>query len=552
MTLGSLLSPCGRGAWPPPPRGPDPARSFWKLRRRLGLACEERLDAKRCAAITPQLTVCVKARATHLPPGHFLVSKAAYAGECARGRPVPILPVEVPDRRRKGDGPRRPRPLLVVQERLPGREARGRTPSRRRLRAPPWTFLASLPRHRRWGRRRVACGWRSASRVVTRSGSTLVCPHRRRAPRGAWRRTTCFGMAELTGDAPLAPVSLSAQVTKPVSRPEAALRRSRPRFRQQRGPGCFAPSPPPPPPPRGRGGRRPARRKSGTRRSPSRAERTAPARSGTTRSTSPSANRNPHPRRRRRRCPSPHDPRRPRRCPSPRDLPLPPLRRAPANPEAPAGRMLSSALTGLLGAALVIAVVIASARSDAAAGWLGLAPSAEVVATRVVSGLYDTAGGKPVFYVRRPGGKPRREGPRPRPGHRRVGRRRRSRRAKAETIAGAEPTPEDVWSRPLRRRRRAAGRATSRSPRPTASCSPAAACPSSPSSPIRPPICAITVSRSAWRRSRRGGRPPPSAARRTSEGRRRAGADARLAARRANCGRARRPRCSRTWRRTRR
>jgi hypothetical protein len=108
--------------------------------------------------------------------------------------------------------------------------------------------------------------------------------------------------------------------------------------------------------------------------------------------------------------------------------------------------MVSSALTGLVGAALAIAVVIAAALSDdAAAGWLGLGHGNDVVATHVVSGLYDTASGKQVFYIRG-----------------RIENRSKKIRgpvrilaelisdgaaeAHAETIAGAEPSPEDVWS----------------------------------------------------------------------------------------------------------
>src|SRR5437762_2636561 len=68
---------------------------------------------------------------------------------------------------------------------------------------------------------------------------------------------------------------------------------------------------------------------------------------------------------------------------------------------APPRALLSSAITGLLGAALAIVVVIASALSDdAPSGWLGFGTAANVIATGVVSGLYDTVGGKPVFYVR--------------------------------------------------------------------------------------------------------------------------------------------------------
>ena len=119
----------------------------------------------------------------------------------------------------------------------------------------------------------------------------------------------------------------------------------------------------------------------------------------------------------------------------------------PAEAEiAPARAVVSSAFTGLLGAALAVIVVIASAFSDdGTAGWFGFGPASEVIATGVVSGLYDTAGGKPVFYIRgriqNRSGKVR--------GPVRVtaelladG----SAEAKAETIAGAEPTPEEVWS----------------------------------------------------------------------------------------------------------
>jgi predicted Zn finger-like uncharacterized protein len=120
----------------------------------------------------------------------------------------------------------------------------------------------------------------------------------------------------------------------------------------------------------------------------------------------------------------------------------------PAPPEeAQSGRgLVSSVLTGLLGAAVAIAVVFVSAlKSDAAAGWLGLGPANDVVATRVVSGVYDTASGKQVFYVR---GRIENHGAKVRgPVHVTAelladgapdGR--------AEAIVGAEPSPEDVWS----------------------------------------------------------------------------------------------------------
>jgi len=119
----------------------------------------------------------------------------------------------------------------------------------------------------------------------------------------------------------------------------------------------------------------------------------------------------------------------------------------PAEPEiAPARALISSAITGLLGAALAIAVVIASALSDdSAAGWFGFGTAADVIPTGVVSGLYDTAGGKPVFFVR---GRVENRSNKVR-GPVRVtaelvadG----ASEAKADAIAGTEPTPEDVWS----------------------------------------------------------------------------------------------------------
>jgi len=143
----------------------------------------------------------------------------------------------------------------------------------------------------------------------------------------------------------------------------------------------------------------------------------------------------------------------PVRATEPRPRTDPVLRRdaarapTPAEPEiAPARALISSAITGLLGAALAIAVVIASALSDdSAAGWLGFGTAADVIPTGVVSGLYDTAGGKPVFYVR---GRVENRSSKVR-GPVRVtaelvadG----ASEAKADAIAGAEPTPEDVWS----------------------------------------------------------------------------------------------------------
>ena len=119
----------------------------------------------------------------------------------------------------------------------------------------------------------------------------------------------------------------------------------------------------------------------------------------------------------------------------------------PPQPEVPAGKeLVSSALTGLVGAALAIAVVIVAAISnESSGGWLGLVRGDDIVPTRIVSGLYDTASGKPVFFVR---GRVENRGQKIR-GPVRVTAELVSdgaAEAKAEAIAGAEPSPEDVWS----------------------------------------------------------------------------------------------------------
>lgn len=127
--------------------------------------------------------------------------------------------------------------------------------------------------------------------------------------------------------------------------------------------------------------------------------------------------------------------------------PTGPVRVAAAPPpvEVPFAKVvLSSALTGLVAAALaVVALLVFALSNEGAAAWLGLRAAGGLVATRVVSGLYDTVAGKPVFYVRgrvenrsaRAHGPVRvtaeliGDGP----------------DVKAEAIAGAEPSPEDVW-----------------------------------------------------------------------------------------------------------
>jgi predicted Zn finger-like uncharacterized protein len=122
------------------------------------------------------------------------------------------------------------------------------------------------------------------------------------------------------------------------------------------------------------------------------------------------------------------------------------FQKPPEPPPSAKRELISSVLTGLIGAALaVVAVLVAGQPDEGSGGWLGTTGRSEVVATRVVSGLFDTASGKPVFYVR---GRVENRG-RKRHGPVRVvaeliagG----ETEGKAETIAGAEPSPEDVYA----------------------------------------------------------------------------------------------------------
>ncbi|HEY6909744.1 MAG TPA: zinc-ribbon domain-containing protein [Myxococcales bacterium] len=233
-----------------------------------------------------------------------------------------------------------------------------------------------------------------------------------------------FGMAELTGDAPLPAVSPSA-VTKPVARPETAFGDLDLDFGESEKP-AIAPSLPPPPP----------QEDDAPESEPQDLQRAA----GAAGMSGGAAPQDPDAGSERPQAPAPAA----STMPAPAAIPAAPARSAGS--EAPAGRtVLSSVLTGLLGAALAIAVVIASALSGGAPGWLGLGPAADVVATHLVSGVYDTAGGKPVFYVRgRVENRSKKvhgpvrvtaelvaDGQSP---------------STAETMAGAQPSPEDVWS----------------------------------------------------------------------------------------------------------
>ncbi|GAC1342798.1 MAG: hypothetical protein NVSMB23_15860 [Myxococcales bacterium] len=96
----------------------------------------------------------------------------------------------------------------------------------------------------------------------------------------------------------------------------------------------------------------------------------------------------------------------PRDSAPPRPRPASRPRPAAAGTDAPAARtargdLASSALTGAIGAAVALAVLLAVAAANGKAGLDRLASAGDdVVATRLVSGLYETASGRPVFFVR--------------------------------------------------------------------------------------------------------------------------------------------------------
>ena len=99
-----------------------------------------------------------------------------------------------------------------------------------------------------------------------------------------------------------------------------------------------------------------------------------------------------------------------------------------------------------MGAALAVVVVIVAALSDeGSGGWLGFTSRRDVVATKVVSGLYDTGSGKPVFYVR---GNVENRGRKTHGPVRVVAELLgdRGADAKAEALAGAVPSPEEVYA----------------------------------------------------------------------------------------------------------
>ena len=121
--------------------------------------------------------------------------------------------------------------------------------------------------------------------------------------------------------------------------------------------------------------------------------------------------------------------------------------KAKAEPPPSAKReLLSSALTGLVGAALAVVVIIVAALSDeGSGGWLGFTSRRDIVTTKVVSGLYDTSSGKPVFYIRgRVENRGRKSHGPVRVVAELVGDR--GADAKTEALAGAVPSPEEVYA----------------------------------------------------------------------------------------------------------
>lgn len=129
---------------------------------------------------------------------------------------------------------------------------------------------------------------------------------------------------------------------------------------------------------------------------------------------------------------------------APASAPPPPADSLP--PRSGYREAVGSALTGLVGAALALAFVLGSALSEATGtGWLGLGSGSDVVATHVMSGLYETAGGRLVFFVR---GRVINNGKKPRGPVRVIAELVTDQGAEArmETLAGMEPTPEEVYA----------------------------------------------------------------------------------------------------------
>jgi len=132
------------------------------------------------------------------------------------------------------------------------------------------------------------------------------------------------------------------------------------------------------------------------------------------------------------------------RLPTPVPVPV----RKPAEEPVPAPKreLVASALTGVVLAAAVLAVLlIASLYQGAIPSWLSLGAPSDVVATRIRSGLYETATGKSVFFVR---GRVENRSKTVRGPVRVVAELvgRSGADSRAEAIAGVEPSAEDVYA----------------------------------------------------------------------------------------------------------
>ena len=141
---------------------------------------------------------------------------------------------------------------------------------------------------------------------------------------------------------------------------------------------------------------------------------------------------------------APPTPRKVERLPTPVAVPV--RKRVEEPAPSPRRELVASALTGLVLAAVVLAVLLVASLSEGAApSWLSLGAPSEVVATTIRSGLYDTATGKPVFFVR---GRVENRGKTARGPVRVVAELvgRSGADARAEAIAGVEPSAEDVYA----------------------------------------------------------------------------------------------------------
>jgi len=137
----------------------------------------------------------------------------------------------------------------------------------------------------------------------------------------------------------------------------------------------------------------------------------------------------------------------------PTSRPSPPRRTRPqpsadAEPRRTAGGVfVSTALTALLGSALALVVLFAMAFSEGIGDSVraALGGSEDLIATRVVSGLYDTAAGQPIFFVR---GRVENRSKKARGPVRVVAELMSDTgpEGRGETLAGLEPSAEDVYA----------------------------------------------------------------------------------------------------------